>query len=477
MSLSAQSKRVLLISPPFTYFPQSRILTRRFNYARPPLGLCYLASFLRQELGQGLDIRLLDGAFLGAGEIIAEAGRFRPNVVGISAVTGNVTAAKSLAATIKSLCPEALMVAGGAHISVRPQDAFPEFDLSIMGEGEKPFAALISEFLENGAVSTPGIPGMVTPGGTEGQAPRRVEHLDSLPFPARDLLDLDRYFHSYPHRVAPGRFTTLFTSRGCRFHCSYCGSHRLFPGRKHYFSLPYVFAELEEVVARHRCSLVFFDDDEFLLDKERLSAICEHLVARRYPLKWICHGRPEGADPEMLRLMKRAGCVEIQVGVESGSERILRAMNRGYDSDAVRRFFRLAHREGIRTWATFIVGYPGETEESAAATLRLALETDPSYATFIMLLPFPGTSVFDDLLREGRITTLEWSRYSWHGDRPIHTIAGLSPERLAHLRARAYRRFYLRPGKLLRLARDVFESHRHWEMSRNFLAWLSLSRG
>lgn len=472
---------VLLIAPPFKYFPDARGVPARLNYTRPPLGLCYIASFARERFGDAANIRILDGSLLSDRDILSAAVEFQPDIVGFSAVTANVLKAKSLAAALRPSVPDALLVAGGPHVSVRPADVFQEFDCAVVGEGEEAFASLVDLRLNRhtsaSAIQSAAIAGVVTTedNGVAKSPARLIENLDALPFPARDLLAMDRYFHTYPHRAPRGRFTTMFTSRGCIHNCAFCGSEAVFGGVRRTFSLEYVEAELEDVIRRHQCSLVFFDDDEFLLDRQRIEAVCRLLLTKKYPMRWICHGRPEGADRELMRLMKQAGCVEIQVGVESGEEAVLRSMGRPYSLETVRRFFIATRAAGINTWATFIVGYPGETEKSIRATLRLALETDPTYASFIMLLPFPGTRIFGELDRAGRITTRDWSRYSWHSDAPVYSLEHLTSRKLIHLRAELLRRFYLRPGKLARMARDMIAARRSREMIRNFLSWVSVS--
>lgn len=469
--------RILLISPPFDYFPVNRKLDSglNMNYTRPPIGLCYLGSYVRRRLGKGTEIRLVDGAIVYTREIYRTAAAFRPDVVGISAMTPTINKARELAGVLRETSPGAVFVAGGVHTSVRPEDAFPEFDYAVAGEGEKPFAE-ISASVAAGRRTPVSVPGAMHRDNIKGfKPPVRMKNLDELPFPARDLLEMNKYFHTYPHKTRNNRFTTMFTSRGCGFNCEFCGNGTVFGHGKRFFSLDYVFGELEEVTGKHGCSLVFFDDDEFLLSRDRVSAICDFMMGNTRGLKWICHGRPEGADLEIMKKMKSAGCVEIQVGVESGSEKMLALMDRSYDTGQVRKFFETTGKAGIKTWATFIIGYPGETPGDSRATLRLALETDPTYASFILLLPFPGSKIFDRLDREGKMLTYDWSRYSWHTDSPVFKHDHITPGRLVALRSLFLRRFYLRPGKLARIAADTISSGGFRETARNFIAWLSLS--
>ena len=478
MPSSGPKKRVLFVAPPFDYFPNSQWSKKYSNYSRPPLGLCYVASYLRSFFQEEVEICLMDGMLHSEREIVTFSKAFQPEIIGVSAVTATIVQARSLAAKVRRVCPKALLICGGPHPSVRPGDAFPEFDLAIMGEGERPFVQVIKNYEKGSGVRNMHIPGVVHPAHDEQDIasvlPQVITNLDELPFPDRSLLEMDKYYHSYPYRTARGHFTTLFTSRGCNFHCSFCGCHAIFPGSKRYFSLPYIKEEIAHVVHDHHCTLVFFDDDELLLEQERLADLCEHLLKKKYPLKWICHGRPEGADLELMKLMKAAGCVEIQVGVESGDETVLKRMGRNYSLATVEKFFNTTRKVGINTWATFVLGHPGETEATLNATLDAALKTDPTYVSFITLLPFPGTRVFEEFDSRNRLKTRDWSRYSWHADETVFVPEHLSENRLLELRAELFRRFYLRPGKLLRIFMDVVRSRRFYEVKRNFFAWLSV---
>ena len=150
--------------------------------------------------------------------------------------------ARSLAARIRGSCPKAVFVVGGPHVSVLPRDAFPDFDYAVMGEGEIPFSRLVQCISSGNESEIGGIPGVVghRADGSGISPPERVNDLDELPFPARDLLDMKQYFHSYPHKTRNGYFTTMFTSRGCSFKCKFCGCRLAFGDVKRAFSVQYV---------------------------------------------------------------------------------------------------------------------------------------------------------------------------------------------------------------------------------------------
>ncbi|MDP8255613.1 MAG: radical SAM protein [Candidatus Alcyoniella australis] len=464
--------RAVLINPPFDYFPTGS--GRWISYARPPLGIAYLAAALRRDL-PGVEVTLMDEIVHRhePDELLRIVAGLRPDLVGVSTVTPTVDTALRIAQGLRPLLPDALLVAGGPHSTVRPGDLLQSFDAAVVGEGEQTIVELARRHLAGEALEgTPGA-ALLREGETICEPGGFIEPMDSIPFPARDLLPQQRYFHSYPYRVPRGIFTTQFTSRGCPFNCAFCGSHTLW-GKLRTFSLDYVKAEIDHVVQEHGASLVFFDDDHFTADAQRALEICEHLERYGKRLRWICHSHLTALKPQMLEAMRRAGCVEIQVGVESGDDEILKSMGRPYKSSQVREVFADARKAGINLWATYILGFPGETRRTIRSTLDLALQTNPAYASFIVLLPFPGARVFDRMVSQGYLLHQDWKRYSWHFS-PVFSLPDLSADDLVTERARCMRKFYLRPRKLAQIAWHVLHAGRMREMLRNFLAWASLA--
>lgn len=353
--------RVVLVNPPFQYFEGFGATAA--NYTRPPLGIAYLAAYLRDQLAGKIDIRLLDCGAAGLTEptrIVRAVLDGKPHLAGFSTVTGTFHTVSALAEMIKAQSPETTIVAGGPHITVLPEEPMPGVDVKIVGEGEISLLEYIEKILLGGEeTEVSGClrlkEGRVIAGG----APRPpIEDLDRLPIPARDLLPADGYFHTYPY---PGvhRFTTLFTSRGCPFHCRFCGNERLWGSRMRLHSLARVRAEIAAVVAK-RYNLIFFDDDTFTADRGRVSAICEHLREAHPRLRWICHARADTLDGELTKAMKSAGCVEVQLGIEAGDPEVLRNTDKGLTIEQIRAAFAHLHAAQLNSWATVIFGNPGE---------------------------------------------------------------------------------------------------------------------
>lgn len=467
-------RKIVLVNPPFVYFPGNK--RSRYNYCRPPLGLCYLASYLRKARPGADEIRIVDTLIekRSQREWIEEIAAGGPDVVGFTVVTPTAGESLRMAAELRALLPGAFFVAGGPHATIMPEDMLAAFDAVVTGEGEKTFADLIAAL--DGGGGPDGVRGTAFKrGGETVKNPPAgfIQPLDDIPPPARELLRPDAYYHSFPYRSGGGVFTTMFTCRGCPNNCYFCGNEALWNRKIRFHSMEYVANELELIVNGLKAGLVFIDDDDFLAKKSRAVEICEAILRLKSGLKWICHACVASIDDEALKIMKRAGCVEIQTGVESGSDAILKGISKCADTRRVAEKFRLMKRRGINAWGTFIIGHTADTPETIRETIDFAVRIDPAYASFILMLPFPGTRAFDDFKRLGYLKTTDWDDFTWHGD-PVFELPDLPREELVRLRALAQKRFYLRPLKLLRLLWNTVRAGSFREMMRNFYAWLSV---
>ncbi len=468
--------RIVLVNPPFSYFPQAG--RRSFNYARPPLGLAYLAASLQQKLGSSVEVRIIDciAEKIGAADelekiLLAAA----PDVVGFSVVTATRDIAGEMAVRLHTRLPNCRVVLGGPHITALPDEPAPGVDAIFVGEGEESLAEYVRRAVPEQRREP--IDGCIQllPGGEKlrgGECPF-IDPLDRVPMPAIDLLPREAYLHSYPHRYR--RFMTMLTSRGCPFGCRFCANEFLWKSQVRFFSVERVTEEIDRLAGRFGVDLVFIEDDTFLARPDRAVQIMRYIRDRQPGMKWICHTRADTITPELADEMAASRCVEVQIGAESGSAAVLRETNKKLELADIRRAFALLKKTQIRTWATFIVGNPGETPENVEETIRFAIEIDPTYSSFIMMLPFPGTRTYDLYRQKGFITAKSWSEYSWHG-KPVFATDTLSHEQLVNLRRKAYRRFFLRPSKLLRTFVDVLRANSVREIWRAFWYWYSLAR-
>lgn len=466
-------KKVLLINPPLNYFPGLK--GKDTNYCRPPLGIAYLASYLQKYYPQEIKVKILDAMVLDLTkeEIIKEIKDFNPNLIGITSVTATATFVKGLSEEIKRLFPQVIIVVGGPHPTALPFDLLPPADISVIREGEETLLEILKRGEEENWEKIKGISFLREK--EQKITPSRpfIQDLDSIPFPARHLLPLDSYFHLYPYKTRTKRFTTIFTARGCPFACRFCGNEYIWKRQVRYRRIEAVLEEIKEVVKRYNVSLIFFDDDTFTINKERAYQICAGIIDLNLNFKWICHSRADILEKPLLEVMKRAGCVEMQVGIESGDQNVLDAVNKSSSLDKLREGMRALKEVGIQTWGTFMLGNISETKETIKKTIKFALELDPTYASFIVFLPFPGLSIYDEYVQKGYIKTFRWEKYCWHGE-PVFETEELSKRDLISLRREANIKFYLRPHKLMNYLFTVIKIRSLREMWRNFRAFLNV---
>jgi radical SAM superfamily enzyme YgiQ (UPF0313 family) len=427
----------------------------------PPLGLAYLAAVSEQR---GDEVVVYDGD-VEETPLAAGLAEFRPQVVGITANTTQITAAWRDAALVKSVC-DVPVVLGGPHPTSLPAEsaAKPFVDVVVRGEGEATWLDLLAfwEGQDRGAalpLPDPQLPGITfqdANGGTihtPDRPPIPVDELEALPYPAWHLFKLARYTNLQPtvdHVEGPS--LPILTSRGCPYRCTYCS--QIGPRRWRARSAGSVVAEWRWLVQEYGAAEIGVLDDSFNIDRERVLNICRRLVdegLNRVPWIMINGIRANLADEEVLGAMKEAGCLRAAFGVESGNQAILdTVVDKHLTLDQVRSAFAAARRVGLETIGFFIVGLPGETEGTMEDTIRFACELDPVVANFSIATPFPGTDMYRTVRAGGRILAETWDDFVFFEGKARFEMPGLPAELVERKWKEAYRRFYLRPGRILR---------------------------
>lgn len=469
--MTQKTKKILLINPPFNYFPGWWAKT--INYSRPPLGIAYIAGYIRRKF-PSLDVRILDALHLRLGpeDILEQVQFFSPDIIGISVSTPTVNYVRRISSGIRLISKDALVVVGGPHITALPFDLLDVADVAVLGEGEVTFSEIINFSL--GQRDLKGIKGIAyRHNGNMVRNPERdfIADLDLLPFPARDLLNGKPYRHIYPYSTKKGKFSTMLTSRGCPYNCYFCANKTMWKQKVRYRSLDNVLWEIEELVKKDKVSLIFIDDDSFTESPQRVSGFCSLLRKKSMDVKWICHARADVLPYELLREMKSSGCVEIQIGAESGNDDILAKCNKKITTDMVKQGVDNAKKAGINVWATFILGNKDENYSTIKQTINFAKLLDPTYATFILLSPLPGTKLFEEFSAHNFIKTFDWDKYSWHGD-PVFETPQLPREMLLRSRSTAYLSFYLRFKVIVRYLVITVKTGKIKSMIVNFFVLL-----
>ena len=430
--------KILLVNPQDEGNLNTR-LPKSLNKAQgvyPPLGISYIAAVLEKG---GFDVSILDCKALNltSEEIRERMIREKPSIVGVTVMTSTVMGAFEAAKIAKEA--GAVVVVGGPQLSAFPKEtlSYEFIDYGIVGEGEYAMLELAQALKEVRDVR--GIQGIVYRQGVDVvvNGERIIEDIDELPFPARRLLPMDKY-HCV---ITESPFTTMISSRGCPYKCGFCYKQ---PADKvvRYRSPKKIVDEMSHVVEKYHVKEVMFYDDSIAITREHISGICNEIISRGLKVNWESPVRINNVDGELLALMRKAGCVRLRYGVESGDEGILRLMRKGISIDLVRMVFGLTRKAGIETFAYFIIGYARETPQTIRKTIDLAKELDPDWVMFTAATPYPHTHLYELAVEDGLVKGDYWSEFTLgkRKDRLPYFVAGAE-----EWVAKAYKEFYLRP--------------------------------
>lgn len=450
--------KVLLINP-----PRENELTgnnpalideaRGFN---PPLGLLYLAGYLEQKTTHRVEICDAQVEELSYPQLEKRIREAAPDLVGLTAMTFTLLDVVKTAGLVKKIDPSLPVTVGGVHAFLYPEETVKLFgiDYVLSGEGEESFALLLDRLEEKGDLNT--VPGLTCRAGGKirsSPSPPLCADLDSLPFPSRRLTPYQKYSSVMAKRQP---ITTMFTSRGCPFRCSFCSRPHL--GKQfRYRSAENVVNEIEECVGLGIREFLIYDDT-FTVNRNRAIAVGEEILRRRLEIGWDIRARVDCVDREMLKILKRAGCERIHYGVEAGTAKILKVLNKGITLERARETITLTRKTGIETLAYFMIGSPSETKADILKTIRFALDLQPDFAHITILCPFPGTDIYERGLREGIFSRDHWQQFAENptpGFSPPYWNEILSDEELQELLQLAYKKFYTRPSYLLKKTLQV----------------------
>ena len=406
-----QPIKVALIAPPY---PLS-------EFPSPPLGICYVAAACESA---GAQVQLLD-------YIISEyrpeklkqsLDTFNPDIVATTSVTMNFKKAVQILKTAKKYHPHVITMMGGPHVSFDYNNVLrsvQEIDIVVIGESEKTLLDLIPKVMNRNTWQT--IPGIafyenncvvVTP------TQSLIDNLDDLPLPARHLLNITKY-HTLGFPVS------IITSRGCPNQCIFCQGRRMVGQKVRYRSVDKVLDEIE-MLMKLGFDLINIADDLFTVNKARVLQFCQMINERKLSFVWSAFSRVNTVDPEILEIMKSAGCYAISFGIESGNTEMLKRIRKGITLNQAKYAVHCCKAAGIRTHASFMVGLPGETSETLNDSLSFAESLDIEYG-FHFLAPFPGTTIREQIdAYDLEIISHDWNEYD--ANRAIVQTSALKPE-------------------------------------------------
>lgn len=403
--------------------PISRITAHGYSS-----GILYLSAYLREkgydniiiephklkkkrQIFHGLNKELFNELESNLYELLA---KLNPKYVGIPSYTTEFNEVAKLIKGIKKIC-NARIIVGGCHATAVPED-FLNYgaDFVIFGEGETTLLEVIKS-LEEGKKDFKNIDGLAWK--KENRIiinkPRAlIEDLDSLPLPAYDKIDVEHYIKIWDGTIRgfPLRAATIVTSRGCPFNCSFCGCNEVFGRKIRFRGKGSIKKEIKLLKEKYKVEGIMFSDDILTVNKKHLKMVCE--IMKKYGMLWSCQARVNSIDDEIMGILKKSGCLQLDLGVESGSQRVLDdLMGKGITVEETKNAFRLCEKYGINKAANFIIGMPTETKEEMEETFDLAKEINANYYLFSIAAPFPGTRLYKMI--GGNISPDEYYKLDW----------------------------------------------------------------
>lgn len=458
--------KILLLTPPAVRLMNPATLEPDLLPAKSwvPLGIASLAAALRAN-GFEADLRdLHDADWDEVYRLLAASGA---DVVGISCFTFERVNALRTAAVARQALPGALVVMGGPHATCFPEQLLRRgvVDIVALGQAEETVVELAACLERNGDLRD--VAGIVYRHGdgirTTRPRPRGGQiDLDGLAFPAYGTFDLSQYKSpEIPAQYRDLTGTHVITSRGCPYSCHFCSVHHFFKGRWTFRSPGNVADELERLVQEQGVRHVYFSDDLLTLDPQRTIGLCREILARKIDIVWMAETRVDCVDKEVLGWMRKAGCYRIYYGVESGSPRILKAINKRFTVGQVANAFALTHEAGIEPCCFLMVGNPGENPETIAETVVLIEAIRPATMPIIGITTIlPGTQIYARAKRQGLIRDDFWLTDAppplYTGEHDIDDLIalqfqltrGICPEMVAHLREMGFDEGFLRLRRL-----------------------------
>jgi len=427
--------RILLLYPHQKY--------KEYSALRPPLGLAYIAAVLEKE---GHKVRIID---LSLEEnplsIFTEEFLDTYDLVGISVLTSLYNSSREIIKTIRKKNEVVPIIMGGPHPSAMPELCLKENDIDVVvrQEGELTFKELAEHYDKSKASKELkeilGISYMEAKKVIMHTSNRPlIKDLDKLPPPARHLLKIDQYKNKIHGRYA----TTLMSSRGCPYKCVYCFKVDGPNWRPRNSKL--VVDEMENIVKKYKITAFYFHDDLFTASKQRVIDICNEILKRNLKIIWICESRVNTIDEEMLEKMKKAGCVQIHYGIESGDEMSLEKMGKGVKKEDAKKALQLTHNAKIYSKAYFMIGFPWDTRETLMNSLNFIKEIEADEVLLNVVTPYPGTWLWDEAVKRKTVDpdNIDWDRF--YGSTPdiseqVYFTDHLSKQEVINMKKFMYR--------------------------------------
>jgi len=422
--------KVLLINPPFQRL--KKISSRYF-----PLGLGYLAG-VAHNLGfetfiynaelpdeneetydENVDNLLKNHFLLSEAlnnlqhpvwlEVRNVLAIYKPDIIGISVMTAKLSSSIVISKICKELLPNTKIVWGGPHPTILPEKSlkFDSVDFLVRGEGEETFKNFLAAIKNSSSPNQ--IDGISYKNGMQvinNKLTPLINDLDHLALPERNL-------SVYPERYNGSEMGSIITSRGCPFHCGFCGAKNMWTKKVRARSNKSVINEILYLKEKYKLNNFYFWDDSFTVNRNRTISLCKELINSKLNIKWSCSTRVNIIDDELLKWMKKAGCVNIDIGIESGSDKMLKEIGKNITVNQIENALHMIRKNKINVNAYFMIGFPTETSENIEQTYNFLQNKKIGKVLFSIFTPYPGTELFEQADKLGLIPkNIDWSNFS-----------------------------------------------------------------
>lgn len=395
------SNKLLLVQPP------SRARTQR-----PPLGLMYISSYLSKEAigNEIIDIKSKAACDTILEMILDKVKGTAADIIGITCLVTEIEIVGDMCRRIKAIRPDSIIVLGGAQPTSHPEqfsDWRAHIDYFVIGEGEITFAELVKAIRKSPSArgEIEKVDGIAWFDGdrVKKSRPRElIQDLDSLPLPAYDKIDMEYYTRPtvWASRPILLSFFWIFSSRGCPFHCRYCVAHEIFGRRVRFRSTRSVLDEIRYLIDRHKIDGIYFYDESFTVNSARTIEMCNAIIEETPDIIFGCQTRANLISEKVIEKMAQAGWLQIDFGIESGSDRILKLIQKDITVEQVISAIGICKKYGIRSFANMMVNLPDETSGELKASIDLMKKLDCNVVIWNVTVPYPGGFLDKKLAKE-----------------------------------------------------------------------------
>jgi len=465
--------RILLIQP-----NSVEEVNREYFSLQYPINLGYIAAALREN---GHNVEMVDFNVVSREKLSYFITKYQPELAGVTAMTSSIFNAKDIISEVKRIDKNIITVIGGVHASALPGETMEEIkdlDYLVFGEGEKTIVELVKNIVNKGDLG--GVEGVVfrRDGKIIKNKPRDlIENLDTIPFPARDLLSTELYAKQHVSRGFSRRemkIAEIITSRGCPNNCIFCAGHINYGNRLRFRSYENIANEITECIKKYGITHISIEDDTFTINKYLVRKLSHFFNEKS--ITYNCNARVDTVDYNLLKLMADSGCKKVSFGVESGSPSILKKLKKGITLPQIIKAVKEAKKAGIRyVECDFMIGsHIDETINDVQDSFKLIYKLMPDFIAVSIMCPYPGTEIYKMMVDNDYLyKNPDWSQFSLFGNlRRYKRITNLTPGQMFELQRKILKEYYSSPkyifSQLIQLG-TLSEMKYFWKMGKLFL--------